>query len=167
MTKNPLSASLVMARPAEGMWGTWWGRGSCRWQISWDVNIILETFMDRAVWQAALFMFSLCSEQRSHMWLACSTTSYILMTLKYHIFLPILLETKRLYMHQRHLLVCGDIFIIPARALLFIYVQWTFFSWKMVQSCHGIIAGISERWQILSAHVPPELCCSAKIVVCL
>lgn len=52
----------------------------------------------------------------------------ILMTLKYHIFLPILLETKRLYMHQRHLLVCGDIFIIPARALLFIYVQWTFFS---------------------------------------
>lgn len=84
------------------------------------------------------------------------------MTLKYHIFLPILLETKRLYMHQRHLLVCGDIFIIPARALLFIYVQWTFFSWKMAQSCHGIIAGISERLQILSARVPPEHRCSAN-----
>lgn len=131
--------------------------GSCRWQISSDVNIILETFMDRALWQPALFTLSLSVVSREVIFdLRAAQHHTILMTLKYHIFLPILLATKRLKMHQGYLLVCGDIFIIPASALLFIYAQWTFFSWEMAQSCHGIIAGISECWQILSAHAPRE-----------
>lgn len=83
--------------------------------------------MKRAVWQPALFMLSVVSREVIFD-LRAEQHHTILMTLKYHIFLPILLATKRLKMHQRYLLVCGDIFIIPASALLFIYAQWTFFS---------------------------------------
>lgn len=79
----------------------------------------------------------------------------ILMTLKYHIFLPVLFAWKRLKMRyyvglQCHFRKYSRRFAIYLRAM-------DLFSWKMAQSCHGIIVGISACWQILSAHF--KHCC--------
>lgn len=48
------------------------------WQISLDVNIILETFMDQAVWQFALFILPLhCEEKKSYSYLTCMQNNII------------------------------------------------------------------------------------------
>lgn len=99
---------------ASGWWHQFWCKHYSKDIYGPGCVAVCIVYSSSPLWrEEVIFISDLCAEQHHT----------ILMTLKRHIFLFIFLLLQWLNMHQLHLLVCGDIFIIPYQALVFIYAQ--------------------------------------------